>query len=244
MMPFPDPAPDPIDRELAAVYRLYAALAQQMDPETGLGGKLLFAGELDPAGCRLVRAANIAGAATLASTPDAAAQRKAIREGVVDFLVTSLDEALRILKNELRKRQPVAVGVTLTLETILRQMDERGVLPDLLPPASSLDSDPPEFARFLAAGARRVEAETRPTGHTFLTVSIPTGWTLAEFDALLAEHLAPEDHLNQRWLRLSPRYMGPAARRIRSLECSQETASKLHNRVSEALWDADRNKVD
>jgi hypothetical protein len=240
MMPFPDPAPDPIDRELAAVYRLYAALAQQMDPETGLGGKLLFAGELDPAGCRLVRAANIAGAATLASTPDAAAQRKAIREGVVDFLVTSLDEALRILKNELRKRQPVAVGVTLALETILRQIEERGVLPDLLPPASSPGSDPPEFARFLAAGARRVEAETKPPDHTFLAVSIPNGWTFAEFDALLAEDLPPEDHLNQRWLRLSPRYMGPGARRIRSLECSRETASKLVERVSEALRNAAR----
>jgi urocanate hydratase len=240
MMPFPDPAPSAIEQELAAIYRLYAALAGRMDPESGLGGKLLFAGQLDASGCRLVRAANIAGAATLAASADAAVQRQAIREGVVDFLVTSLDEALRILKNEIRKHQTVAVGLALAPETTLREMQERGVLPDLLPPASSSGSDPPEFARFLAAGARRVEAETMPTGHTFLAVSIPNGWTFAEFDALLAEDLAPEDHLNQRWLRLSPRYLGPAARRIRSLECSQETASKLVDRVSEALRNAAR----
>jgi hypothetical protein len=212
-----------------------------MDPESGLGGKLLFAGPLDAAGCRLVRAANVAGAATLASSADPAAQRQAIREGVVDFLVTSLDEALRILKNEVRKRQPVAVGVALALETILRQMLECGVLPDLLPPASTPASDPPEFARFLAAGALRVEAEPISPERTFFTVSIPNGLSLAEFDALLAEELAPEDQLNQRWLRLSPRYMGPAARRVRSLECSPETASKLADRVTAALRNAARS---
>jgi hypothetical protein len=234
-----------MEQELAAVYRLYAALAAQMDPHSGLGGKLLFAGELDAAGCRLVRAANIAGAASLAATADADLQRQAIREGVVDFLVTSLDEALRILKNEIRKRQTVAVGVALAPETVLHEIEERGVLPDLLPPASSPESDAPEFARFMAAGARHVEAEAMQEGRTFLAVSIPYGFPLGlqEFAALLAEHLAPEDHLNHRWLRLSPRYMGPGARRIRSLECSEETASKLVERVSEALRNAHQRKA-
>lgn len=52
----------------------------------------------------MVRAANIAGAASLSATTDAIAQRNSIRDRVVDFLVTSLDEARRILKNEIRKR--------------------------------------------------------------------------------------------------------------------------------------------
>lgn len=245
MMPFPDPAPAAIESELAAVYRLYAALAERMAPESGLGGKLLFAGELDAPGCRLVRAANIAGAATLVATADAARQRQAIREGVIDFLVTSLDEALRILKNEIRKRQTVAVGVALAPDVVLREMLERGVLPDLLPAASSPGADAPEFARFLAAGAQRLEEEAMPESRTFLTVSVPYGFPLglAEFTALLAEHLAPEDQLNQRWLRLSPRYTEPGARRIRSLECSQETASQLVERVAEALRDANQSKA-
>ena len=64
-------------------------------------------------GRALVVAANIAGAATLAATADRAAQKQALRDGVADFLVTSLDEALRILKNQLRKRETVAVCVAL-----------------------------------------------------------------------------------------------------------------------------------
>ena len=62
-----------------------------------------------------MRAANIAGAASLSATADVATQKQAIRDGVVDFLVTSLDEAARILKNEIRKRQPVAVCVVCEL---------------------------------------------------------------------------------------------------------------------------------
>src|SRR5579859_4763404 len=96
-----EPAADPNTlAELEAVYAIYSALAPGLDPETGLGGKLLYAGELDLEGSRLVRAANIAGAASLSAAPEPTMQRLAIREGVVDFLVTSLDEALRILKNE------------------------------------------------------------------------------------------------------------------------------------------------
>src|SRR5258708_36444771 len=90
---------------LEPVYRLYAALARGSDPDAGSGGKLLYTGELHEDGCRLVRAANISGAATLSATAETAAQRQAIRDGVADFLVTSLDEALRILQNEIRKRQ-------------------------------------------------------------------------------------------------------------------------------------------
>ena len=76
-------------------------------------------------------AGNVAGCATLAATAEPAAQKQAIRDGVVDFLVTSLDEALRILKNEIRKRATVAVCVGAP-STVEREMIERGVLPDLV----------------------------------------------------------------------------------------------------------------
>ena len=79
--------------------------------EPTLGGKLLYIGELDPAGRALAVAGNIAGVASLCASADPAIQKQAVRDGVVDFLVTSLDEALRILKNEIRKREPVAVCV-------------------------------------------------------------------------------------------------------------------------------------
>ena len=56
-----------------------------------------------------------------------AAQKQAIRDGVADFLVNSLDEALRILKNQLRKRETVAVCVGLAPADVEREMKERGV---------------------------------------------------------------------------------------------------------------------
>lgn len=228
------PATEP---ELAAVYRLYAALAQAMTPESALGGRLLYLGELDLPACRLARAANIAGAASLAASTDAAALRHALRSGVIDFLVTSLDEALRILKNEIRQRQPVAVAVSSAPESIAKEMLDRGVQPDLLPPAPLTDSvQPPDvpspdatLASFLAQGARRIEFPHLPQNLQFLVFPIPAAYAQrpAEFDALLMAHLPPNDHLNHRWLRLSPRYLGPQARRLRSLACDAETASNL-----------------
>jgi len=220
------PEKSTIEQELAAVYRLYSALAREQDPEFGLGGKLLFAGELAPDACRLIRAANIAGAASLAASADAAVQRQAIREGVVDFLVTSLDEALRILKNEIRKRQPVAVCVAEAPEKVMCQMAERGVQPGLL---AACVTEAAEGAVFLARGARRVEAAPQLEGRKFLVLEIPAAWAqrIAAFDALIAESAAAAGHANRRWLRLSPRYLGAAARRFRSLECDEVTAARL-----------------
>src|SRR5580692_3986364 len=107
------PATDPTwQLRLEPVFRLYAALLQAGDCAAGLGGKLVWTAGLDERGCALMRAANIAGAASLGCTADPAALRHANREGVADFLVTSLDEALRILKNEIRKQQTVSVGIS------------------------------------------------------------------------------------------------------------------------------------
>jgi hypothetical protein len=231
----PDPAAASADllQNLFSVYCLYAAMATEMDPESGLGGKLLYAGQLDRARSPLVLASNIAGAASLSASADAHALRQAMRNGVIDFLVTSLDEALRILKNQIRKRQPVAVGVSVAPETIVQEMLDRGVLPDLLPP--QLPSTPyeseqeTEYAAFIAQGAHRIQSFNMPSACKFLIWQIPAAYAQrpAEFEALLLEHLPPNDHAAHLWLRLSPRYLGPNARRLRSLACDEETASKL-----------------
>src|SRR5579863_1446075 len=143
-----------IEQEMESIYRLYAALARDLDPETGLGGRLLYVGEPEQAAMHLLRAANIAGAASIAASADAASLRRAMREGALDFVVTSLDEALRILKNEIRKKQPVAVGVSVAPESIAREMADRGVQPDLLAPALAGNS---EALIFVERGARNVE---------------------------------------------------------------------------------------
>jgi Urocanase Rossmann-like domain len=225
-----------IELELMAVHRLYSCLARGMDAESGLGGKLLYAGELDDLACRLVRAANIAGVATLAAAADPSVARRAMRDGVIDFVVTSLAEALRILKNEIRKRNTVAVAVAASADIVLLEMIERGVLPDFLPPASmsSGGSAPDaEFAAFIEHGAVRVARPSLPAGKRFVTILIPAAWGQhrTEFDALLLEYVAAEDHAGRRWLQLSPRYLGPQAKRLRSLECAEDAAARLLERV-------------
>jgi hypothetical protein len=208
--------------EISAVHALYAALARNLDPETGLGGQLLYAGELNPEGCRLVRAANIAGAASLSATADPAAQKLVIREQVVDFLVNSLDEALRILKNEVRKRQTVAVGVSVSPAQIVGEMKQRGVLPDLLPPANP-QSASPELDAFIIQGARQIELQPLPPDRVFVAVDHPP----SDFESRALASIPINDHATRRWLRLSPRYLGPAARRMRSLSCDPKLAASL-----------------
>ena len=209
---------------LEPVYRLYAAIVRHAHPDTGLGGKLLYAGELHEDGCRLVRAGNVAGAASLSATVDPTALRHANRDGVADFLVTSLDEALRILKNEIRKKQAVSVGVSVSPAAMVAEMIERGVLPDLLPPAAWAGVE--THWEFAAHGARTVPVDDAADG-TFLAWSpAPT-----DFERLVLSVLPADDSLNRRWLHLSPRYLGPAARRVRSLACTAEVAA----RIAEAL---------
>ncbi len=212
-----------IDQEIEAVYHLYAHLAPTLDPQHGLGGRLLWTGELDAAGCRMVRAANIAGAASLAATADAGVARQAMREGAIDFVVNSLDEALRILKNEIRKHQPVAVGITLAAEAVAAEMLERGVQPDLLRPVAF--GAAPGSAAFLAYGSHAVQEAALPADNKFVVVTLPGA--AAQQDAWLLSQLPAEDHAAQRWLRLAPRYLGPQARRMRSLACDQATAARV-----------------
>ncbi|MGH9594640.1 MAG: hypothetical protein ACRD5L_16235, partial [Bryobacteraceae bacterium] len=161
-----------IEHELESIYHLYSALARDIDPKSGLGGKLLFAGEPDEAATHLLRAANIAGAASLAASADAPTLLRVMREGALDFVVTSLDEALRILKNEIRKKQPVAVGVSLAPAVIAQEMLDRGLQPDLLAP--QLPATPHREA-FLNRGALLVEPHPLPPGVAFTLLPVPPG---------------------------------------------------------------------
>jgi urocanate hydratase len=210
-----DPA---LRAELEAVYAFYSALARDLNPETGVGGRLLYIGELDMEGARLVRAANIAGAASLSATSDSDRQRSAIREGTIDFLVTSLDEALRILKNEIRKKNPVAVGIGAAPARVVAEMRERGVLPDLL-----RDGCAAELADFVSQGAQPIGAAT-PASQPRLVV-LPSA--PHDFEKRVLALIPESEFAARRWVRLAPRYLGPAARRVRSVPSSPAVAAEL-----------------
>jgi urocanate hydratase len=116
------------DRQLETL-RVYGALIDAR--EDWGGGLVLCCGE----GCAAsgtAAAVSIAGGATLALDSDGGAVKAAMRRGEVDFVVNTLDEALRALKNEVRVRRPLSVGLIADVDAVLREMVERGVLPDLL----------------------------------------------------------------------------------------------------------------
>jgi len=182
---------------------------------SSLGGKLLFSGELDAESRALIVAGSIAGAASLAVSRDPAAQRQAIREGTIDFSVNSLDEALRILKNEIRKRQPVAVCLALPAATTIadfeREWRERGVVPDLTGPSAAPGAvlQGPEGALLVWSVA-----------------SAAPQW-LPRLDALAATCLEPEEAAARQWLQQAPRYLGRLAHGLRLVRCREESASRL-----------------
>ena len=215
---------------IAQVHDAYAGLMYfaPASDEPSLGGQLLYVGELDESGRAFATAGNIAGAATLACSAELFALRQAQREGTVDFLVNSLDEALRILKNEIRKREPVAVAVSFAPKVIEAEMMDRGVLPNLLPAKSDATMPSSAIATFLTQGAKQISASS-PAAQRVLIWGAPADYAqnLAAFESMLAGHLAPTDRLNRRWLRLSPRYLGPDARRLRSVACNSDTAIAL-----------------
>jgi hypothetical protein len=181
----------------------------------------------------MVVAANIAGAASLAAMADEVAQRLAVRDGVVDFLVNSLDEALRILKNQIRKGEAGAVCIAATVETVQAEMLERGVLPDLVRSVEQSGEDSP----FIRMGARRIPAPVMNENLAMLAWSVasaPAQW-LPKLDAIALESVPDQDWKSRRWLRLSPRYLGRVAKGVRVLFCEPATAAQFVRRVRERV---------
>src|SRR5450432_1776912 len=75
-----------------------------------LAGKLIVSGGMGGMGGAQPLAATMTGACFLGIDVDPERIKKRLKIGYCDFLVTTLDEALRILKNAVRKKENVSVG--------------------------------------------------------------------------------------------------------------------------------------
>lgn len=219
------PASSPFEF-VASVESFYAALMQGRSADMALGGALLYAGALEGSSRALVAAASVAGAASLAAAPEIAAQRMAVREGAADFLVTSLDEALRILKNEIRKHAAVSVCVAQSPSSLQAEMQERGVAPDLVAQDVAVFADVPRVAP-LPLSASQVQLQWR-------AASMPALW-MPRLDEMARATLPADDAHAERWLRLAPRYCGRAAAQVRVLRCSPPVAQEFTARVQAAV---------
>ncbi len=225
--------------EVARVYDRFAVIVElAKDSFQGeLGGKLLLYGQLDAEGAAVALAANIAGAASLGVDADADRLRQGIRHGSCDFVVNHLDEAVRILKNEVRKKQPVSVCLEGDLAKILHEAVERGLQPDLLAIRVEEGSqDSAELRVLVERGAIVLTSGAARTRHaevTWTAESAAAMW-LPKADLLAAEVLPAGDE-RLRWLKLAPRYLGRAMASRRYLRMSDEEAEKFQASVTAAV---------
>jgi urocanate hydratase len=194
--------------ETAEVFDHFAALTS-VAPESG--GSLVFYGELDCRGLAMAAAANIAGAASMGVDADAGRIKQALRQGLCDFMVNSLDEALRILKNQIRKKEPVAVALVGDPASVVAEMLERGVQPDLVS-CVGLQVD-----GFAERGTKVLPAAAAIADSLVVTwsVSRDAGVWLPRVDAIAAEALDRESDPRTKWIRLAPRYLQKSLARER-----------------------------
>ena len=116
---------------LQGTYETFAAAGRQHF-HGDLAGKLVASGGLGGMGGAQPLAATLNGAAFLGIDADPERIKRRVKTGYCDVMVNDLDEALRILKNAVRKREATSVGLVGNCADVIPALALRGVVPDLL----------------------------------------------------------------------------------------------------------------
>ncbi len=238
------------------ILRTFTTL-HQLHPAWG-GQLILFLG-LNPQGAALSIAANIAGAVSLAIDNDPAHLREIIRTGACDFAVNTLDEAIRAMKNEVRKQAPLSVVLEADPFLTLNEILDRGLSPQLfsnfLPLTTEQTSSLTQAAhRFQSKGASLIDFnDNQPDPQsplftpsatllthqhwTLHTLTFDTPAALRAFDAQALALLPPAtrehpDALRRRWLEAAPRILQRQRPPQRSLWLTPAEAEVLLPRSS------------
>ena len=147
---------------LPTAYQAFAAAARQTfwrnaRREAGL------AGGMGATGGALPLAATLNGAAFLGVEADAEQIKRRVKSGYCEVMVNDLDEALRILKNSVRRREAASVGLIGNCAEVIPELARRGIVPDLLVDCTSaygsLDSYIP--SGLTAEQARELQRDRR-----------------------------------------------------------------------------------
>ena len=116
---------------LQGTYETFATAARKHFG-SDLSGKLVVTGGMGGMGGAQPLAATMNGAAFLGIDVDPERIKKRVKTGYCDVMVTSLDEALRILKNAVRKGEATSVGLVGNCADLIPELAKRGVVPDVL----------------------------------------------------------------------------------------------------------------
>jgi Urocanase Rossmann-like domain len=202
-------SPNPDQSLILSAFTVLNALRQDW------GGALILACGLGVQGTALAFASNIAGGVCLSLEEDAETLKVAMRSGACDFVVNTLDEALRVMKNEIRKRRPLSVGLAGIASALLEEIVGRGVAPEVF---ASPDRYPEAAARLRRVGALLLSFEDATpvlegvtaggvlasfVGSRFWklhTFEFASSAEVRAFDAGALALLAEDDRLRRHWL--------------------------------------------
>lgn len=233
----PLPSTVPTVERVRAHYIPLCAAAMTHFGVGSLAGRLLLIDGLAAEGDALLIAASIAGGASLVLETWTEAIRYCVRNGIVDFAVTTLDESLRILKNEVRKQQPIAVLLEQEPEAVLAEVVERGAQPDMLRwPAPELGLKP-LLDTLRDRGAQPIPEPSPGNADTDDVVR----WraadggsaVLRQLDTLAGQVLPREDAERQNWIARAPRYLPRALRLVRCVVMNPAEHSVFLQEVEE-----------
>ena len=203
----------------SAVFRCYVqlqAIRRERFPSAAadsMAGLLLACVGFGLEGAELALATTISGGTFLGIDPSTVHLKAAVRNGSCDFMVNTLDESLRVLKNELRKKKALSVGLLGDAAAILPAMIERGVQPDLVADSGASERETariyqPALLTFVERGAVQVDTHAAKYSHAAGFVEVLwTASSLADMrrmDDLALRELPADDSIRHRWLQHAP----------------------------------------
>src|ERR1039458_3452855 len=149
---------------LQGTYETFAA-AGRKHFQGDLAGKLIASGGMGGMGGAQPLAATLNGAAFLGIDVDPERPKARGKTGYCDVMVNDLDEALRILKNAVRKREATSVGLVGNCADVIPELARRGVVPDILTDQTSAHDPvggyiPQGLSATQAAGLRSEDPRT------------------------------------------------------------------------------------
>ncbi|MEO6828443.1 MAG: hypothetical protein ABI164_01435 [Acidobacteriaceae bacterium] len=198
------PPSSPASPRQDVVYRLYLKLQALAEKQFAgsLAGRLVLCMGFQLSGAELALATTIAGGVFLGIDPNPEALKAAVRNGSCDFMVNTLDEALRVLKNELRKHTPLAAGLLGNVDETLAAIVERGVQPDCIANTTPIQHPPLEM--LAANGAQLFTIPEPAVAPHQVTWTAANPQDMRRMDQIALDALAEEDQVRRRWLEQAP----------------------------------------
>jgi urocanate hydratase len=200
---------DSTTRAIHGAFEMFAAAARKHFGGT-LAGKLVVSAGMSGADGAIPLAAKLNGGAFLGIDAEPEIIKRRVKAGYCDVMVNDLDEALRILKNTVRKREPASVGLVGNCAVLLPVLAERGIVPDML--AGQTPAELPGVLELQKLGAMTFERENYIRAlsqeRTPLTWEALSGEPsdIYRIDRLLLE-MFPDDEMLGRWIPLARKHL-------------------------------------